>query len=194
MDNCLSPLWWAYVAVVLASLVISTYIQEAIQSNGRVSNSVLAERARGLKSGVKYPLEFGNRVQGSSGQFYAQTGFFSARAEGSIRPASALSVAFHGKEGKSYVLELPLSKIEFTKDLIAPETIAISLQGNQKAGAYGLKFRGIVLPGGKRRVEDTAAYRKLAEDGQLGSFLADEDALKSVKIILRPESYNKILG
>lgn len=180
-----------YAIVVLLSLLIASH-----PMNYRYfSSSEIAKEAFGLESGKKYPLQLGERIAGSSGEAEASAGFFSASASVSLQPASSLSVAFHNGP-KSYILELPMSKIVFLQRRNAPETIEISINGyGHRADRYsGVHFNWIFLAGNTKPLQENSWFQHLKRNGKLGEFLQPSNVIESVKITLTPQDYNKILG
>ena len=75
--------------IVIYSIVVAiTCLAALTGENPSFSNSSIAKEAFGLESGKEYPLKFGERIQGSSGEATAHAGFFSASA--SDQPWSGL--------------------------------------------------------------------------------------------------------
>ena len=64
----------------------------------------------GLKPDTQYPLKLGQRFAGTFGSMTVNGNFFFVHGNGSWAPATAISVGF-ASQGKSYILEIPTSKI-----------------------------------------------------------------------------------
>ena len=88
----------------------------------------------GFDSGKQYPLLLGGRTGGSTGELSTtvHAGFFSATAtvQNSTAPASAVSLSY-SYEGKSYILELPTSRVTFVQSETATPSATIWLSGAQ---------------------------------------------------------------
>ncbi len=182
------------VAVIYAFVLFMSCMVALGGSDPSFSNSSITKEAFGLESGKEYPLQFGERIQGSSGEATASAGFFSASASVSLQPASALSVAFH-YGARSYILELPMSKIVFLQRKNVPETIKIVVGGDQYGGdRYGIYFDWILHEGAPKPLEDQGWFQDLKQNGKLGEFLQPSWIIESVKVTLTPQDYNKILG
>ncbi len=182
-------------AVIYAVIVLLSLLVANNPMNYRTfSSSEIAKEAFGLESGKKYPLQLGERIAGSGGEASASAGFFSASASVSLQPASSLSVAFHSGP-KSYILELPMSKIVFLQRRNVPETIEISVDGyGHRADRYDeVHFNWIFLAGKHKPLQENSWFRRLKQNGKLGEFL-QEGVIESVKVTLTPQNYNKILG
>ena len=181
--------------IVIYSIVVAiTCLAALTGENPSFSNSSIAKEAFGLESGKEYPLKFGERIQGSSGEATAHAGFFSASASVSMQPASALSIAFH-YGARSYILELPMSKIVFLQRKNAPETVKIVVGGSHYGGdRYGIHFDWVFHQGAPKPLKDQGWFQDLKQNGKLGEFLQARSVIESVKITLTPQDYNKILG
>ena len=79
------------VAVIYAFVLFVSCMAALGGEDPTFSNSSITKEAFGLESGKEYPLKFGERIQGSSGEATAHAGFFSASASVSFvrSPASS---------------------------------------------------------------------------------------------------------
>lgn len=127
--------------VNVVSVLISTDEKTLTYADGRV-----ATKTFGLRSDKEYPLVVGSRIGGSSiaSSAYGSAGFFSARAyvRTESQPASAISVSFTVKE-KSYILEVPVSKITFIQSTTAHPTVSMHINADTFNGiTYNYAYNG----------------------------------------------------
>ena len=97
----------------------------------------------GFVSGQAYPLQLGGRTGGSAGETNVSTtlssGLFSARStssmQGSTTPASAVSFGYT-YEGKTYILEMPTSRITFVQSDTQEPSVTVWLR-DETTFAFG---------------------------------------------------------
>ena len=153
----------------------------------------------GLQSDQDYPLVVGSRFGGSSVEATASAGVFSARAYVSSQPASAISIGFT-YQNKSYILEVPVSKVTFIQSTYAKPTVRMHLDSTAFLGAqYLYKYSGhhcgvrnlwvVCLP---KRVG--APLKVGPESQRRGLAPIVSDYLDSATITLTPAMYKEILG
>lgn len=127
-------LWLAgYAVVTLIVIVFSSPAKPWTPQNEPLPYTVAAEQL-GFVSGEEYPLVIGERVGGSEEGTNVSTtvraGLFSARAttvlQSSSSPASAVSFSYT-HEDKSYILELPTSRITFIQSDTQDPSVTIWL-------------------------------------------------------------------
>lgn len=159
----------------------------------------------GLEPEKEYPLQVGSRFAGSSGEVSATSGLFYARASSSWSPATALSIGFENSDGRSWILEVPVSNITFIQDEASEPSMAISLRGtNSELGFNTVKTTPpchlaitygwwICSPDG----ETTVSYRASddAERAGLSPVItqAFAEGNATVVITLTPEQYDALL-
>ncbi len=128
----LTVLWLiGYAAVAGVTTLGTSAAHPRPPYDAQVSNAEASEQL-GLASGKTYDLVLGSRVGGSTGSTNATltSGLFSARAtvSGSTSPASAISLGYTVGE-KTYILELPTSKVTFIQSEIAKPSVTLWLEG-----------------------------------------------------------------
>lgn len=87
----------------------------------------------GLKPDTQYPLKLGQRFAGTFGSMTVNGNFFFVHGNGSWAPATAISVGF-ASQGKSYILEIPTSKITFVQSNEAKSSVSIHIDSAVNAG------------------------------------------------------------
>ena len=151
----------------------------------------------GLREGESYPLIVGSRVEGTKGSVSGR--FF--WVDGSMMPASSLSVGFDSDDGTSYILEFPMSTITFVQEDELDPSVTVHLLYDDKynSGARierkdcGAKFswgffhqkcegEELVLDSSTEQQGLAAVVSRLALREQL-----------SITIVLPPEQYQEIL-
>ena len=129
-------LWlFGYAVVTVIVLLTSLFSKPVTPANEPLAYSYVSEQM-GLSSGNSYPLVLGSRTGGSSGETDVSTtltsGLFSARAtttmQSSSTPASAVSLGYT-YEGKTYILEMPTSRITFIQSEDGEPSVTIWLSG-----------------------------------------------------------------
>ena len=151
----------------------------------------------GLEEGKAYPLIVGSRVDGTKGSV---SGIF-FWVDGSMMPASSLSVGFDSDDGRSYVLEFPMSNITFVKDGESDPSATVYLRFDESYGSGGeikkrdcrVKFSwGFFYK--KCENEELVLDSSTEQQGlaTVVSRLALNDQL-SITIVLSPEQYQEIL-
>ena len=151
----------------------------------------------GLREGESYPLIVGSRVDGTKGSVSGR--FF--WVDGSMMPASSLSVGFDSDDGRSYVLEFPMSNITFVKDGESDPSATVYLRFDESYGSGGeikkrdcrVKFSwGFFYK--KCENEELVLDSSTEQQGlaTVVSRLALNDQL-SITIVLSPEQYQEIL-
>lgn len=156
----------------------------------------------GLASKRPYPVEVGARVGGSYGDAYFWSGLFSSRGEVEMRPGSALSVGFD-YQGRSAILELPLSKMTFVKDAdVTTPTISVALNCEETVPTsqvvhlapahWRIESGFLILVQEVIAREDIVPVDKNLQANGLAPLVAEY--LQFVEVHLSPELYAKILG
>ena len=151
----------------------------------------------GLREGEPYPLIVGSRIDGTKGS--VSGGFF--WVDGSMMPASSLSVGFDSDDGRSYVLEFPMSDITFVKDGESDPSATVYLRFDESYGSGAeikkrdcrVKFSwGFFYK--KCETEELVLDSATVQQGlaTVVSRLALNDQL-SITIVLSPEQYQEIL-
>ena len=87
----------------------------------------------GLREGESYPLIVGSRVEGTKGSVSGR--FF--WVDGSMMPASSLSVGFDSDDGTSYILEFPMSTITFVQEDELDPSVTVHLLYDDNYGSGG---------------------------------------------------------
>ena len=151
----------------------------------------------GLREGESYPLIVGSRVDGTKGSVSGR--FF--WVDGSMMLASSLSVGFNSDNGRSYVLEFPMSDITFVKDGESDPSATVYLRFDESYGSgAGIKKRDcrVKFSWGffykKCENEELVLDSATVQQGlaTVVSRLALNDQL-SITIVLSPEQYQEIL-
>ena len=151
----------------------------------------------GLREGESYPLIVGSRVEGTKGSVSGR--FF--WVDGSMMPASSLSVGFDSDDGTSYILEFPMSTITFVQEDELDPSVTVHLLYDDKYGSGGgikrrdcrVKFSwGFFYQ--KCENEELVLDSSTEQQGlaTVVSRLALNDQL-SITIVLPPEQYQEIL-
>lgn len=126
-------LWLVGYAVVTLIVMAAAQINKPdTPPNDPLAHTYVAEQM-GFVSGKTYPLMLGGRTGGSSGDISVTTttGLFSARTsvEGSTTPASAVSFSYTTFEGKTYILDIPTSRITFVQSETEDPSVTLWLNG-----------------------------------------------------------------
>mgnify|MGYP000843582907 FL=1 len=130
--------WW--VSAVGIMVVLYAVVNAMVYSASMIStptpqdktNSASVTQAAsyyGLKSDTQYPLELGERFAGTSGNISFNGNFFFIHGSGSWTPATAVSIGFSSQD-KSYILEIPMSKITFVQSSTANPSVNIHIDPN----------------------------------------------------------------
>ena len=191
-------------AAILGVLLIVAYALSAamiyFMPSPKISTSASQSEVMsyfGLEEGKAYPLIVGSRVDGTKGS--VSGGFF--WVDGSMMPASSLSVGFDSDDGRSYVLEFPMSDITFVKDGESDPSATVYLRFDESYGSGGeikkrdcrVKFSwGFFYK--KCENEELVLDSSTEQQGlaTVVSRLALNDQL-SITIVLSPEQYQEIL-
>lgn len=88
----------------------------------------------GLESGKQYPLNLGSRFSGTSGHMSVSGGAFYVYGSGSWSPATAVSLGFKSLDDRSWILEVPTSRITFIQEDGATPSMAVNLGDEWAAG------------------------------------------------------------
>jgi hypothetical protein len=186
----------AWLAIVIFAGGVFNGIVYAASSDGKTVLVGSLSESFGLKSGQTYPLELGERLGGSV--VTARRGFvsFTIRSQ----PTSALSVSFTSPDNKSYILELPVSKLTFIKTTDAEPQMMLRLNSNMNLlGDY----ETVDQPPCKLGIEAlmtvcrrTVTERLVPKEGIMERGLSPivMDYLDSAEITLTPEMYDRVLG
>ena len=137
--------WAGVVALWLVGYAVATVIAMIITGVNKphtpgpepIAFTYVAEQM-GLVSGDTYPLMLGGRIGGSEGETDVSTtvtaGLFSAGAtttmQGSSSPASAVSLGYTYEE-KTYILEMPTSRITFIQSETETPSVIVWLRDEQ---------------------------------------------------------------
>ena len=191
-------------AAILGVLLIVAYALSAamiyFMPSPKISTSASQSEVMsyfGLEEGKAYPLIVGSRVEGTKGS--VSGGFF--WVDGSMMPASSLSVGFDSDDGRSYVLEFPMSNITFVKDGESDPSATVYLRFDESYGSgVGIKKRDcrVKFSWGffyqKCENEELVLDSSTEQQGlaTVVSRLALNDQL-SITIVLSPEQYQEIL-
>ena len=191
-------------AAILGVLLIVAYALSAamiyFMPSPKISTSATQSEVMsyfGLREGESYPLIVGSRVDGTKGS--VSGGFF--WVDGSMMPASSLSVGFDSDDGRSYVLEFPMSNITFVKDGESDPSATVYLRFDESYGSGAeikkrdcrVKFSwGFFYK--KCENEELVLDSSTEQQGlaTVVSRLALNDQL-SITIVLSPEQYQEIL-
>ena len=191
-------------AAILGVLLIVAYALSAamiyFMPSPKISTSATQSEVMsyfGLREGESYPLIVGSRVDGTKGS--VSGGFF--WVDGSMMPASSLSVGFDSDDGRSYVLEFPMSDITFVKDGESDPSATVYLRFDESYGSGAeikkrdcrVKFSwGFFYK--KCENEELVLDSSTEQQGlaTVVSRLALNDQL-SITIVLSPEQYQEIL-
>ena len=191
-------------AAILGVLLIVAYALSAamiyFMPSPKISTSASQSEVMsyfGLREGESYPLIVGSRVDGTKGSVSGR--FF--WVDGSMMPASSLSVGFDSDDGRSYVLEFPMSNITFVKDGESDPSATVYLRFDESYGSGGeikkrdcrVKFSwGFFYK--KCENEELVLDSSTEQQGlaTVVSRLALNDQL-SITIVLSPEQYQEIL-
>ena len=191
-------------AAILGVLLIVAYALSAamiyFMPSPKISTSASQSEVMsyfGLEEGKAYPLIVGSRVDGTKGS--VSGGFF--WVDGSMMPASSLSMGFDSDNGRSYVLEFPMSDITFVKDGESDPSATVYLRFDESYGSgAGIKKRDcrVKFSWGffyqKCENEELVLDSSTEQQGlaTVVSRLALNDQL-SITIVLSPEQYQEIL-
>lgn len=160
----------------------------------------------GLKSGVEYPLNLGSRISGTSGQSSVSGNWFYVYGEGSWTPATTLSLGFQSNSGRSWILEVPVSRVTFIQDADADPSVKITLRGDTRGLGFNMKKTN---PGCDVKVlagwwvcipPDEPLYTLSASDDAERAGLAPvlaqafAEGNASAEITLTPKQYNALLN
>ena len=191
-------------AAILGVLLIVAYALSAamiyFMPSPKISTSASQSEVMsyfGLEEGKAYPLIVGSRIDGTKGS--VSGGFF--WVDGSMMPASSLSVGFDSDDGRSYALEFPMSDITFVKDGESDPSATVYLRFDESYGSgAGIKKRDcrVKFSWGffyqKCENEELVLDSSTEQQGlaTVVSRLALNDQL-SITIVLPPEQYQEIL-
>lgn len=168
----------------------------------------------GFRSGKAYPLVLGNRFAGTSGDLHVSGGLFFVSADAHFAPATAVTIGFD-HNGKSYMLELPTSKITFIKSDEAKPSVKLWIKhtrenfvyynGSSKEGTGNIdtlvergytpcepSWHNLVLLCDHKMDRKTVTIGKTIESRGLSPIV--QEYFDRAEITLTSTQYNKLLG
>lgn len=188
----------------IANMMVFSFLSRAFSVERTHETEYAAAAAHfGLQSGVQYPLQLGSRFAGTSGHLAVDSGLFYTRGEGAWSPATAVSLGFENPDGRSWILEIPVSRITFIQDAGAKPSVVVNLNGS----SYGPDFETTIDHGGCLKIEwgwwlcatgeptVTLSVSDDAERAGLAPIVAQafSDGGSSATITLTPEQYDALL-
>ncbi|MDO5343983.1 MAG: hypothetical protein Q4F02_03705 [Candidatus Saccharibacteria bacterium] len=190
----------------IANMTVFTFSLSRAFSVERTHETEYATAAAhfGLQSGVQYPLQLGSRFAGTSGEMSVNGGIFSVYGEGSWSPATAVSLGFENPDGRSWILEIPVSRITFVQDAGAKPNVLINLNGS----SYDPEFKATIDHGGCHLKIEWGWWLCAAGEPKVALSVSDDaeraglapivaqafsDGGSSATITLTPQQYDALL-
>lgn len=184
--------------------------------HGKSTQATIGEVTQqfGFKSGSAYPLVLGNRFAGTSGDLHVSGGLFFVSADAHFAPATAVTIGFD-HNGKSYMLELPTSKITFIKSDTTKPSVKLWIKyagsdfvyynGSSKKGTGNIDtlvertygpcdptWHNLVLQCDHEVANKTVTIGKTIESRGLAPIV--QEYFDRAEITLTSAQYNKLLG